>query len=272
MCKVLKVSRNAYYNYLKKKDKISHEDILLESLIKEIFFSSRQTYGSRRIKAVLEKEYNKQVSRRRITKIMKLNNLTPKTKGSKKQKTTITKSTDKYADNLINREFKAQRPNEKYTSDITYFKVANKYMYFYAALDVYSRKITSSNLSDSLEAKEAVKILNQLKENRGDLRECIFHSDRGTQYASKTFKEKLEELGMIQSMSNKGNCYDNAIMESFFATMKAELGEEFESEYEAYLLINEYINWYNNVRLHSALGYKSPTEFEMEYFKSLCTK
>lgn len=272
MCKVLQVSSNAYYNYIKNKDKNKSKDKQLENLIETIFYQSRSTYGSRRIKAVLENKYNIKISRKKILKIMKKKGLIAKTKGSKKPRTTITKDGEKYAPNLINRQFKAKRPHEKYSSDITYLKAGDKYLYFYATIDIFTRKIVSWELANTLQSQEAVKMLNKLMPIKDEIKGGIFHSDRGVQYTSKEFKEYLKQLGMKQSMSGKGNCYDNAMVESFFATLKTELKEEFLDEYEAYLLINEYVNWYNNVRIHSSLGYKSPSEFELEFFKILCTK
>ena len=272
MCKVLQVSPNAYYNYLKNKDKNKNKDKDLENLIEKIFYQSRSTYGSRRIKAVLKSKHGINVSRKKISKIMKQKGLVAKTKGSKKPKTTRTVEGEKYVPNIINREFKAKRPHEKYTSDITYVKAGNRYLYLYTTLDIFTRKIVAWNLSNTLQAQEAITMLKAIEPLKEEIKGAIFHSDRGVQYTSQEFKNYLKQLGMEQSMSDKGNCYDNAIMESFFATLKTELKEEFSNEYEAYLLIGEYINWYNNIRIHSALGYKSPSEFELEFHRILCTK
>jgi len=272
LCKTLKVSKNAFYHWLKRKNKKNKEKEKITKLIKKIFYESRGTYGSRRIKIVLEKEYNLNISRRRISRIMKENGLKAKTKRKKKIKTTTTKKGETYAENIIKGEFSAKYPNQKYSSDITYVKIGGKYKYFYVSIDYYSRKIISHYLSENLRVEGAIEMIKQIEEKRGNLEGVIFHSDRGVQYSSKEFKAKLNELGIKQSMSGKGNCYDNAVAESFFSTLKTELGEEFTNEYTARLLIDEYINWYNSKRLHSALGYKTPLEVEYEYFKSLCTK
>jgi transposase InsO family protein len=185
--------------------------------------------------------------------------------------TTQSKHTKPVAANLVKQEFVAQRPNELWTSDITYVWTKEGWLYLAIILDVFSRNIVGWELSSRLTAELVVTAFDRALERRQLTPDMIFHSDRGSQYADETLRTALHVLGIRQSMSGTGNCYDNAITESAFHTIKTELiyFHRYETRQEAASSIFEYIEiFYNRQRRHSALNYKSPFDFEQQYFLS----
>jgi putative transposase len=176
------------------------------------------------------------------------------------------------APNLLEKDFKAERPNQKWVGDITYIPTDEGWLYLAAVEDLFHKKVIGWALDSRMTKQLTIDAIEQAiikeKPNKG----LIFHSDRGSQYAAYTYQDKLVSNGIRQSMSAKGHCYDNACMESFFATLKKELihGRRFRTRDDAKLIIIDYIaTFYNAKRLHSALGYMSPIEFERHYRKSL---
>ena len=169
------------------------------------------------------------------------------------------------ANDLVNQNFNADKANELWTSDITYVWTEEGWLYLAVVLDVFSRKIVGWSMNKSLDKTIVLKSLRRAALNRQILEKSIFHSDQGSQFASLAVQEALDEFGLAQSMGSTGNCYDNAITESFFHTLKVELvyQEKFKTRQEAQLAIFEYIEvFYNRERRHSSLGYLSPEEFE----------
>lgn len=263
MCELLDVSRSGFYGWLEREPGQREQDneaLLLE--IQHIYEHSRATYGSPRIYAQLRAE-GKSVSRKRVARLMKINGMQAKRKQG--YKTTTTRNPDATpAPNLIAQEFKADRVNEKWLADITYIDTCEGWLYLAAILDVYSRKIVGWSMSHGLQ-KQVVEDALIMAVGRRDLQTpLIHHSDQGSQYTSHDFVKLLQQYNIDVSMSGVGNCYDNAMMESFFATLKTEcVTHRFDSRLEARQIIFEYIElWYNRSRLHSALDYLSPEEFE----------
>ena len=169
------------------------------------------------------------------------------------------------AENLLNRDFTADKPNRVWVSDITYIPTLEGWLYLAVILDVFSRHVVGWAMSDRLTADFVVRALSQAADRRRPSPGCIFHSDRGVQYACKEFRDVLKHYGFCQSMSRKGDCYDNALAESFFHTLKTEhvYHYRYETRAEARQSLFEYIEmFYNRQRRHSALGYRSPVEFE----------
>ena len=171
-------------------------------------------------------------------------------------------------DNKLNREFEAEQPNQKWVSDITYIKAGRKWLYLAAVLDLFSRKIVGWSLDTHMREDLIIGAFKMAAANRDIKEEALNHSDRGVQYRSNSYQEVLQEYGFQSSMSRKGNCWDNAVMESFFSRLKVELiyAENYRTVEEARAGIFEYIElFYNRVRRHSANGYLSPNDYEQQF-------
>ena len=262
MCKVFKVSRSCYYRWLNIE---KQEDTKLNNLIKNIFETSNSTYGTRRIKQQLVKDYGLIVSRRRIGKIMKKLGLVCKNKKRFRIKTTDTNHGFSIAPNRLNQDFYAFLPNQKYVGDITYIPTKQGWLYLAVVIDLFSRKVVGWSMDDTLKTSLVNDALIMAIQRRKPKPGLIWHTDRGSQYASDAHRTLLKKFGIIQSMSAKGNCYDNAVSESFFHTLKTELiyYTIFETKAHARMAIFSFIEiWYNRKRLHSYLDYMSPVEFE----------
>ena len=206
------------------------------------------------------------VGRNRVARLMRANGLNAK---RRKKFRTTTKSDHKHtaSPNLVNRQFQPEAPNKVWASDLTYVATAEGWLYLCVILDLYSRRVIGWATSKSLGTTSVLKALWMAITGRGNPRNVIFHSDRGVQYASTMFRRVLRKRGFFQSMSRKGNCWDNACVESFFKSLKTELiGKTiFESREAATQAIFEYIEvFYNRIRLHSTLGYLNPVQFEEE--------
>lgn len=268
MCKVFKVSRSGYYNWLKSKpSKRNLENQLLLEKIKGIYHDSKQRYGSPKIAMILNKDI-KQASRVRIARIMRKAQIRSKIR-QKFKVTTDSSHSLPVCDNILNRDFKAHDLGEKWVSDITYIATKEGWLYLTVILDLGDRKVIGWSVSDSMSAKNTVMAaLKKAVSNRVVKPGMIFHSDRGIQYACEEFRTTLNKITKVnQSMSRKGNCWDNAVAESFFKIVKSELGYDtkFASRRQASLTLFEFIEgWYNRKRIHQALGYKTPIQVEFE--------
>ena len=233
--------------------------------IKASHKDSRGTYGSPRITKDLQATGTK-CSENRVARLMKNNGIVGKAK-KKFKATTNSKHNLPVAENLLKQNFAAQKPNTIWVSDITYIWTLEGWLYLAVILDLYSRQVVGWAMSDRLTSGFVVKAVYQAIGRRNPGSGCIFHSDRGVQYASSDFRDVLNAFGFIQSMSRKGNCYDNAVAESFFHTLKIEhvYDHRYEARAEARQSIFDYIEiFYNRQRRHSALGYRSPISFELE--------
>ena len=271
MCKVLKVSRSSYYRWFcKGPSKRSVENSLFTDLIKEIFDLSYQTYGSPRITEELRRK-GYCISKRRVARLMRVNGWRSKLK--KKFRVT-TDSNHRYpvCRNLLNRNFNPKELNEVWVSDITYIKVSNRWLYLTTIIDLYDRQVIGWSLSTNLYTdKTIIPAWKMAISKRSITKPLLFHSDRGIQYAAKEFRKVIKSHNLVtQSMSRKANCWDNAVAESFFKTIKIELiyQRKFNSIELAKSAIFEYIEiWYNRKRLHSSLDYKTPREVELEFYQ-----
>ncbi len=265
MCKVLGVSRSGFYSWLKRKpSKRAVENENLMEQIRVIHRKSKGTYGSPRISEELKKSYV-HVSRRRVARLMKKANI--QTKNKKRFKAT-TNSKHKFpiAPNLLNREFKVEELGKVWVSDITYIRTTEGWLYLTVIIDLCDRKVIGWSTSSTLKTSETVvPAWKMAVKNRPVDDSLIFHSDRGVQYACTEFKELLAANPFVkQSMSRKGDCWDNAVAESFFKTLKTEwiYRNKYASKRQATVSVFEYIEtWYNTQRSHSSLNYLSPEEF-----------
>ncbi len=231
--------------------------------IKSIHERSRCIYGSPRIHAELKKE-GMICSRRRIAKIMRENGIQAKTYKLWK-KIAVAKTHQEIAPNYVNQNFTVDTPNKTWVSDISYIATREGWLYLAVVLDLFSRKIVGFSMSSRMQTDLIKRALQQAIINRNPERGLIHHSDRGSQYTSADFKRKIDQHEMILSMSGKGNCYDNAVVESFFHSLKTEHTNfcKFKTKEEAMDSLFEYIEiFYNKKRSHSTLGYLSPQEFE----------
>lgn len=262
----MKVSTNAYYNWKNNDFTQAKKTDLLKNRIQEIFDDSKQVYGSPKIQKVLERE-DLVYSRSYVGVLMKQMGI----RSILKRKFTITTDSNHsypLAKNELDRDFSSSNLGEKWVSDITYVRVNDDWIYLTTIMDLADRKIVGWSLSEDMTTENTVfKAWKSAINTRGIQENFIFHSDRGVQYASNKMSSIFSfNRKITQSMSRKGNCWDNAVAESFFKTIKHEclLRYKFKSYEQLYGCINEYLIWYNTKRLHSSLGYLTPLEKEME--------
>lgn len=264
MCQVLSVSKSGYYSWLKRrKSKTQLANKRLLKKIRKIFNNNHQRYGYRRVWFELHLR-GIQCSKNRVARLMKAESL--KAKRIKRFKTTTkSKHNLPVAPNLLNKDFVVTAPDLVWVSDITYIWTWEGWMYLAVIIDLYARKVVGWSMSKRINKELVLSALNQAIDRRGPAAGLIFHSDRGSQYASKDVRQILEKHHMRQSMSRKADCYDNAVAESFFATLKTELvyPDFFATRLEAQSKIFEYIEiYYNRRRIHSYLNYMTPDQFE----------
>ena len=272
MCRVLAVSQAGYYTWLRRQQpgrlpcprETANQQ--LSEQIRTVFRQSRGTYGSPRIHAEL-RAGGVVCSRNRVARLMKRAGIAAKRRRTYKPTTTDSKHSYPVAPNLLNRDFSAQSPDEKWLCDITYIATREGWLYMATVLDVYSRRVVGWAMDKHMDAELVERALQMAASHRRPDAGVLHHSDRGSQYAAHDYQKLLGAHKMVCSMSRKGDCYDNAMMESFFSTLKSECaGQVFGSRSEARLSIFEYIEvWYNRQRRHSALGYQSPEAFEQTH-------
>ena len=264
MCRVLGVSKSGYYDWLKGSHrKRIAEEVDLEDAVVVVFEESRRTYGSRRISKALKKR-KLRISRRRVIRIMRKLRISP---CRKRRFVTTTDSKHRHPvhPNLLKRDFSVRFANCVWASDITYVPTNEGWLYLATVVDLYSRRIVGWSMGESINGKLAINALEMAVSSRRPASGLIHHSDRGVQYACSAYQAALQANRMVCSMSRKGDCWDNAVAESVFSTLKKELIHQrrFKTLREAREAIFEFIEvFYNRIRIHSALGYISPAEFE----------
>ena len=269
----MKVSSSGYYEWLNRPpSNRALENQQLTKSIREVFNQNRNVYGTRRIAKILARD-NILIIRKRISKLMVSAGLLCKTKRRFKV-TTDSKHNDPVAPNLLARQFDVSAPDKYWVGDITYIPTKNGWLYLATVIDLYSRQVIGWSMADNMKTKLINDALTMAIWKRKPKKGLVWHSDRGSQYASDSHKSVLKDHGIIQSMSRKGNCWDNAVAESFFHTLKTELTNhyQFKNQKEAKNVIFEYIEvFYNRIRIHSANNYLAPVEFEKvneKYLKS----
>jgi len=265
-CRLLGVSRNGYYQYLNTLEKPTdpvHKEMI--EWVQDIAKSSKDSYGSRRMKIALN-ALGFPISRNKARKLMKEAGV--KAKQRRKYKvTTNSNHQQPVFDNLINREFEVAQPDQVYAADVTYIWTQEGWLYLAVVIDLCSRRVVGWSMSSRMKAKLVGDALQMALWRRRPRSGLIHHSDRGSQYASKAFRRLLKAYGIEGSMSRKGDCWDNAVVESFFGSLKQELVQwrNYQTRFEAQQDILEYIAmFYNSTRLHSYLGYMSPNDFEQK--------
>lgn len=265
MCSVLKVSRSGFYAWVKRPEsRHEQDDKRYLELIKAKFKDSRETYGYRRIHNDIA-ELGERCGKNRVARLMNKNNIVPKTK-RKFKVTTNSKHNKPIHNNLLGRNFYAYAPNERWTSDITYVQTVEGWLYLAVIMDLFSRKIIGWAMSSRMKESLVVDALKMALFKRKISSNLLLHSDRGSQYASDTVQQLLVNNNIKCSMSRSGDCWDNAVMESFFHSLKTECiyHEKYLTRDEARASIFDYIEiFYNRKRKHSFLGYQSPENYEI---------
>lgn len=259
MCQVLRVSKSGYYKWRNRKE--DPEKKALNDLIESVYREHQGRYGYRRITAEIRRTgvviNGKQVLR--IMKKLGLKAVCPK----RYKRTTKSDHKTEVSQNLLEQNFEVQKKDQVWLSDITYIKTSEGWLYLAVVMDLYSRRILGWSLRKYLGKELIIEALRKAIADYQITTDTIFHSDRGVQFTAKQFRELLIDLGITQSMSGRGNCYDNAPMESFFHTLKNELllSGKLKTRYKTRITIFEYIEiYYNKKRLHSSLKYRTPDE------------
>ncbi len=260
MCDVLQIPRSTYYYEAKERDK--KEEKKLTKLIVEIFHENKQAYGQRKIKKKLQ-EKGWQISRRRIGRIMKTEGLVSKYTVAqfKPQKSTVNESD---VGNVLDREFTQDKPLKVVVSDLTYVRVQQKWHYICVLVDLHNREIIGHSAGPNKDAKLVQRAFATVPYNLINLE--LFHTDRGSEFKNQLIDEALATFGIDRSLSNKGTPYDNAVAEATFKSIKTEFvkGAVFSSQKELDLELFDYVNWFNNIRIHESLDYLTPREYKLQ--------
>ena len=269
LCENLQVSPSGYYAWLKRRHQPSHRTLETQSLAREIesiHQDSRQTYGSPRILAVLRNQ-GRRHGRARVARLMKDRGLCGRKKGRYRVQTTDSNHDNPIAPNRLAVAPQPTGPHQIWVGDITYIQTQQGWLYLAAILDLYSRKIVGWAMGPSIDTALVLSALTMALHHRQPSGHLLFHSDQGVQYSAGLFREALDKANLTPSMSRRGNCYDNATMESFWSTLKLELvyRQNFSSHSHAQTEIFNYIEtFYNPKRIHSALNHLSPADFELQ--------
>lgn len=273
LCEALDVARGTFYNHLfRRADRTQYENeqAQLALRVKQIFDDSEQRYGAEKIRVILA-ESGLRVSAKRISATMRELGLYSIRTDAKK----LYKAQQQHKkQNLLNREFHAEFPNQIWISDITYFKIKDSWLYLCVIIDLFSRKVIAHRISHSISTRLVTTTFRTAYAERGTPKDLTFHSDRGVQYTSKSFSKILQQRGTKQSFSATARPHDNAVAEAFFATFKKEEAyrREYTSERHFRQSVDEYIRFYNEVRPHSSLKYKTPQAFEAAYASDFIEK
>lgn len=265
MCKVLKVSKSGYYEW--KTRPLSKRELLNKSLIKEIrqiHIESGENYGSVKTWKTLRAK-GIYCGKHRVARLRKINGIESKRRKRFKV-TTLSKNTEWIAPNILNRCFNVAKPDEVWVGDVTFLATRTGWLYLAVLLDLYSRKVIGWSMSDRNNKQLVLNALYMAIERRRPQSEVLHHTDRGSIYGSDEYRNRLIAYGLVPSMSRKGDCYDNAVAESFFSTLKNELifNQRFISREHAKLEVFKFIEiFYNRQRLHQALNYITPEAMEL---------
>lgn len=274
MCREFGVSRQGYAKWVRRQDAPPTArqvaDAVLLAEITVIFNESRRAYGAPRVWAELRRR-GKTVGPNRVARLMALHGLCGRDGRRPLPRTTITDPTATEAPNVVNRDFEPAVPDSVWVTDITYLATDEGWMYLAAILDCYSRSVVGWAVADHLRTELCLAALDDAVSRRNPPHGLVHHSDRGCQYTSYEYQQKLKVLGMTPSMSRTGNCWDNAVAESFWATVKRELvnTKQWATREELELALFDYIEvFYNRKRLHSTLDYLTPEEYDKAYWES----
>jgi transposase InsO family protein len=262
LCHVLQVGRSGYYAWLGRDESARQcEDRVLAVEVAAVFAENKRRYGSPRVHRELRNR-GKRVCRHRVARLMREQNLR-----ARPRRRYVTTTDSKHAmptpKNVLARDFAPKAPDRVWAGDVTFLRTTEGWLYLAVVLDLYSRRVVGWAMSEDNDEQLTLSALQMALDQRQPAPGLVHHSDRGTTYASGTYQDVLAQHGIVCSMSRKGNCWDNAVVESFFSTLDFECGEVFSSRTAARREITQYIlGFYNPTRLHSTLGYMSPMEYE----------
>lgn len=272
------VKRSSYTSYLQSQEERKqrqaqyHQELTqLDQLIRELVEDYDNTIGARRIKKALKREHKLSVSRRRIIERMKALGLKVITMQRYRNRDVADIDDDRIAANALKREFNVKGPNQKWVADITYIRTLEGWQYLAVFIDLYSRRIVGWAMDKHMKAQLVKTALLRALWSRKPTRGLIIHTDQGSQFVSKTYRNVLKHWGIKPSMSRRGNCWDNAVVESFFATMKKErvYRTTYTTGKQALHDVSDYIGWYNHKRMHSTNDDYSPVEYENQWNKAM---
>jgi len=266
MCRVLNIKKSSYFSWIK----IDHEEKQLNlhtdyQLVEDAFYDLKENAGTRGIKGYLSHQKDTTFSRRKIGNIMNELKLEVKTKKKFKKANTAAANDPKIKDNVLNRHFTVSYPNQVWVGDITEIKTLNGKLYLAAYIDIYSRKVVGWSLDNHMRSELIETALKRGLWSRKPPAKLMVHTDQGSQFISNDYRILLKSWHIEQSMSRRGNCWDNAVIESFFKTLKTEVTYQLPKQIEANRmkwLISEFIGHYNHDRPHSTNHYLSPNQFE----------
>jgi putative transposase len=269
LCKTLGVTRQGFYEYVHApKTQAEQEAAVLDPLVREVFDEHKGRYGAPRIMETLQQEQALDVGKRRVEESMVRQGLF----AAKPRKFVVTTQADESqtpAPNTLDRDFTASRPDERWVTDITYLPTLEGWLYLAVIIDLFSRKAIGWAIGEDIDTQLPLRALHGALAQRISNEPLLHHSDRGCQYTSALYINMLRDHGICVSMSRKGNCWDNAVAESFFATIKKELvhRKTWTTRAELEAAVFEYIEvYYNRKRLHSAVGYQTPANVENEFW------
>lgn len=266
LCKVLEVSQSGYFAWKSRPaSRRQRGDLVLLAHVRSAFALSNETYGSPRMTHEL-RDQGLKAGRRRVARLMRENGLRA-CQPRRFKRTTDSQHAFPVAPNLLDQDFTAERPNEKWGADISYIWTREGWLYLAVVIDLYARRVVGWAVSDRLHKELALRALRRALVVRRPAAGLLHHSDRGSQFCSLAYQAELRRHGLLISMSGKGNCYDNSMVETFFKTLKSELvwRTAFQTRAEAQRALARYIDgFYNPTRRHSALGYVSPAQFERQ--------
>jgi len=273
MCEILKVTRSNYYHWLN--TDTSEKDLQTEAdttLVKNAFKRLKQNAGARSLKGYLENEKSINMSLRKIRRIMDALGLEVKAQKKFKNCNVSHIKDPRIQPNKLNRNFIVSYPNQAWVADITYIKTSTGWMYLAVYIDLYSRKVVGWAIDTHMRSELVETALKRALWNRKPPKGLMVHTDQGSQFISNNYRRLLKHWSIKQSMSRRGNCWDNAVIESFFKTLKTETIYQLTkliSEQQMKWLIAEYMGHYNHIRPHSTIGYLSPVKFEQERMEHL---